>query len=114
MTVPAAVPAFRVTVRGRFGELSEESRAALRAAADVHETAFTEEGAFSVDATLSVFSFRVQIPAGPDDDEDDALLRAMEILEGHGHPHRILRTAVTDLRAVRIRRKGSRRGSAPG
>ncbi|WP_067820946.1 DUF6204 family protein [Actinomadura kijaniata] len=113
MTVPATVPAFRVTVRGRFGELSEESRAVLRAA-DAHETAFTEEGTFSPDATLSVFSFRVQIPAGPDDDEDDALLRAMEILEGHGHPHEILRTAVTDLRAVRIRRKGARRGSAAG
>ncbi|GAA1581500.1 hypothetical protein GCM10009678_75360 [Actinomadura kijaniata] len=114
MTVPTPVPAFRVTVRGRFGELPEESRAALRSAADAYETAFTEQGTFSPDATLSVFSFRVQIPAGPDDDEDDALLRAMEILEGHGHPHEILRTAVTDLRAVKIRRRRARRGPAAG
>ncbi|MFI6518438.1 DUF6204 family protein [Spirillospora sp. NPDC050679] len=105
MTAPAA---FRVTIRGKFGDLSGAQRDALRADADAFQIAYTEAGAFAADATFAVFSFRVQIPAGPGDDEDTAGLKALAALEAHGLPHEVLRISVTDMREIKVRRKGNR------
>ncbi|NJP90947.1 hypothetical protein HCN51_16015 [Nonomuraea sp. FMUSA5-5] len=94
---------FRVTIRGKFKGLDEAGKAAVRAAAGA---GYTEAGTFTHDATVSVFTFRCQVPAGkPEDDEDDAALMAMAALEAYGLPHEILKVAVTDMRDIKIRRR---------
>jgi hypothetical protein len=94
---------FRVTISGKFDGLTEAGRAAVLAASEV---AFTEKGTFSHDRDLSAFTFRCQVPAGPDDGEAEATEGALAALQAHGVPYRVLRTAVTDMRAIKIRRKG--------
>ncbi|MGY1434041.1 DUF6204 family protein [Streptomyces reniochalinae] len=101
-----------MTIRGTFTGLGDASRAALREAAESFGTSFTEAGTFTCDSSLSAFTFRCQIPPPPEGEEPDeeswAALRATEALEAHGHPHRILRVAVTDMRDIKIRRKGGK------
>lgn len=92
---------FRVIISGRFGELDEAGRAAVLAASEV---AFTERGAFTHDATLSAFTFRCQLPAGPDDDEQHATQRALAALDAYAQPYDVLRVAVTDMRTIKPRR----------
>jgi hypothetical protein len=94
---------FRVTIRGTFEGLDEAAREAVRAAAGA---AFTEAGTFTHDQSVSAFTFRCQIPAGPDDGEHEATAAAMAALDGHGYSYRLLRVAVTDMRDIKIRRKG--------
>ncbi|MGV9294716.1 DUF6204 family protein [Amycolatopsis sp. NPDC003676] len=94
--------AFRVIIRGKFGALDESARAVLEAKTDV---AFTAEGTFSYDVNATAFTFRCQVPAGPDDDERAAKDGATVALAAHGLPYRDLNYAVTDLRAIKIRRK---------
>ncbi|GAA4930098.1 hypothetical protein GCM10023334_037010 [Nonomuraea thailandensis] len=94
---------FRVTIRGKFKGLDDAGRAAVLAASGA---GYTEAGTFTHDASVSVFTFRCQVPAeGPDDGEDDGALGAMAALEAYGLPHEILKIAVTDMRDIRIRRK---------
>ncbi|MBP8539857.1 DUF6204 family protein [Streptomyces sp. MK37H] len=100
---------FRVTIRGAFEELSEDDREALRDAVDCLQVAFTEAGTFTCDRGLSAFTFRCEVPAEPDDGEQEATERAIAALTAHGYPHRILRIGVTDMRNIKIRRKGPRR-----
>ncbi|WP_406641558.1 DUF6204 family protein [Amycolatopsis sp. WGS_07] len=94
--------AFRVIIRGKFDALDENARATLESKADV---AFTEEGTFSYDVNATAFTFRCQVPAGPDDDERVAKDGATAALAEHGLPCRDLNYAVTDLRAIKIRRR---------
>ena len=94
--------AFRVLIRGKFDPLDDEARALLKAKTDV---AFTEEGTFTHDVNATAFTFRCQVPAGPDDDERAAKDGATAALDAHGLPYRDLNYAVTDLRAIKIRRK---------
>ncbi|MEU6716481.1 DUF6204 family protein [Nonomuraea sp. NPDC046802] len=91
-----------MTIRGKFKGLDEAGRSAVLAASGA---AFTEAGTFTHDGSVSAFTFRCQVPAGPDDGEDEAALGAMAALEAHGHAHEILRLAVTDMRDIKIRRK---------
>ncbi|UBU08285.1 DUF6204 family protein [Nonomuraea gerenzanensis] len=94
---------FRVTIRGKFKGLDDAGRAAVLAAAGA---GYTEAGTFTHDASVSVFTFRCQVPLdGDDDDADVGALAAMEALEAYGLPHEILKVAVTDMRDIRIRRK---------
>ncbi|MEV0594628.1 DUF6204 family protein [Nonomuraea cavernae] len=93
---------FRVTISGTFNGLDEAGRAAVRAASEI---AYTEAGTFTHDQSVSAFTFRCQVPAGPDDGEEEAFLGAMEALDAHGHPHKVLKVAVTDMRDIKIRRK---------
>jgi hypothetical protein len=95
---------FRVTIRGKFKGLDDAGRATMTAGSGA---AYTEVGTFTHDASVSTFTFRCQVPAGPDDDEDDAALLAMAALEAHGYAHEILQVAVTDMRTIKIRRKGA-------
>lgn len=99
---------FRVTIRGTFDRRGE-SDAAPPAGADPFQAAFTEAGTFTVDPNLSAFTFRCQVPAGPDDGEQQATLRAVAALNAHGHPYQLLRVAVTDMRDIKIRQKHRRR-----
>ncbi|MBN6054954.1 hypothetical protein JYK22_23660 [Nonomuraea sp. RK-328] len=85
-----------------FAGLDEAGRAAVRASGGA---AFTEVGTFTFDDSLSAFTFRCQVPAGPDDGEDEATLGALTALDAHGHGYRVLRTAVTDMRDIKIRRR---------
>ncbi|MEO3889916.1 DUF6204 family protein [Nonomuraea sp. B5E05] len=100
---------FRVTIRGKFAGLDDAGRARVLAASG---TVFTEAGTFTHDQSVSAFTFRCQVPAGPDDGEDEAALGAMAALEAHGHPYEILKIGVTDMRDIRIRRGGRRPGLA--
>ncbi|GAA3099561.1 DUF6204 family protein [Streptosporangium carneum] len=94
---------FRVIISGKFEGLTDAGREAILAAGGV---AFTEAGTFTHDGSLSAFTFRCQVPAGPGDGENEAAGRAVAALDAHGQPYRILRTAVTDMRDIKIRRKG--------
>ncbi|MEV4019823.1 DUF6204 family protein [Nonomuraea angiospora] len=93
---------FRVTIRGKFKGLDDAGRAAVLAASGA---AYTEAGTFTHDVGVTAFTFRCQVPAGPDDGEDEAALGAMAALEAHGHPHEILQLAVTDMRDIKVRRR---------
>ncbi|GLY75961.1 DUF6204 family protein [Actinoallomurus iriomotensis] len=97
---------FRVTIRGTFGELND---ADVLTDGDAFAAAFTEAGTFTGDRGLSAFTFRCQVPAGPEDGETEATERAVAALDAYGYPYRILRVAVTDMRDIKIRRKGRRR-----
>jgi hypothetical protein len=99
---------FRVTIRGTFDGPSDTNRADLLTGADAFQAAFTEAGTFTGDRSLSAFTFRCQVPAGPDDSEQEAAQQAIAALDAHGHPYQILRIAVTDMRDIKIRRKGQR------
>ncbi|WP_433508734.1 DUF6204 family protein [Nonomuraea sp. CA-143628] len=98
-----------MTIRGTFQGLDETTREAVRAAAGA---AFTETGTFTHDQSVSAFTFRCQIPAGPDDGEHEATAAAMAALDAHGHPYHVLRIAVTDMRDIKIRRKGRPRAGS--
>ncbi|WP_336207094.1 DUF6204 family protein [Nonomuraea sp. LPB2021202275-12-8] len=93
---------FRVTISGTFDGLSDAGRDAVLAAT---RTAFTEAGTFTHDGTLSAFTFRCQVPAGPDDGESEATRGAFAALDAHGVPYQVLRVALTDMRSIRIRRR---------
>ncbi|MBB4685821.1 DUF6204 family protein [Amycolatopsis jiangsuensis] len=95
--------AFRVLIRGKFDGLDDAGRAAL--AAKGGDLMFSEAGTFTYDVNATAFTFRCQVPAGPDDDEKTAKARATTALRAHGLPCRDLNYAVTDLRAMRVRRK---------
>jgi hypothetical protein len=104
---------YRVIVRGVFAGLDEGQRTALREAAadhDVFVSAFTEEGTLTYDGHLSAFSHRVvvQVEAGPDEDDDAhaaGQLSAMEQLDAAGLGYRTLRSTVTCMDDVKIRRR---------
>lgn len=87
---------------GKFKGLDDAGREVVRAAAGA---GYTEAGTFTHDQSVSVFTFRCQVPAGPDDGEDEATLAAMAALEAYGQPHEILRIAVTDMRDIKIRNR---------
>ncbi|WP_345629975.1 DUF6204 family protein [Rugosimonospora acidiphila] len=101
-----------MTIQGTFGDLSAAGRASLLAGVDVLQAAYTPAGTFTCDRSISAFTFRCQVPADPTDGEHEAVQRAVAVLEAHGHPYRILRVAATDLREVKIRRKGGSGGPA--
>ncbi|SDI34983.1 hypothetical protein SAMN05421505_14538 [Sinosporangium album] len=93
---------FRVTIRGKFKGLGEDGRATVLAAGGI---AYTEGGTFTHDQSVSAFTFRCQVPAGPDDGEDEAALGAMAALDVYGCSYEILKIAVTDMRDIKIRRR---------
>jgi hypothetical protein len=109
--VPART--YRVVVRGVFDGLADLQRARLRADQAAHElmvARYTEQGTLTYDAALSAFSHRVlvQVQPGPAE-EDDAhtagQLAAMEYLDAAGLGYRRLRSSVTCMDDVKIRRR---------
>lgn len=110
---------YRTIVRGRFGSLTSEQRAALLAEANQHDALkaeFTEVGTFTYDRALAFFAFRYQFEVTGDSadtcDAEAAVigeLKALEDLDRLGVPARdgSLTVSVTCLSDMRTeRRKG--------
>ena len=104
---------YRVIVRGVLSDLDDDQRARLRAdlaAHDLFASAFTETGTLSYDAALGPFSHRVvvQVDAGAgegDDAHTAGELSAMAALEELGVAWRNLRSTVTCMDDVKVRRR---------
>lgn len=95
----------RVTVRGRFHELSAEARRSLVAAQPEHDiflSAFTEEGTFTYDDRIAFFNLRYEVRGAADDAAaaTRGLREAEEFLRVMRFGHRGLRTEVSDVSAV--------------
>jgi len=95
----------RVTVRGRFHDLSDEARRYLVAAQPEHDifvSAFTTEGTFTYDDRIAFFNLRYEVRGAADDaeaaatgmDEAERFLRTMRF------GHKALRAEVADVSAV--------------
>ena len=95
----------RVTVRGRFHQLTDDARRRLVAARPEHDlfvSAFTAEGTFTYDDRISFFNLRYEIRGGADDasaataglDEATRFLRTM------GFGFQGLRADAVDVSAI--------------
>lgn len=95
---------FRVTVRGQFSELSEQSRTYLARSQhdhDIFQSAYTPEGTFTYDAAIAFFNVRYELRAsGPDAAELvelEALDEAERFLTTMGFASKKLRANVVDM-----------------
>lgn len=98
---------YRVTVRGRFSDLTESARAFLvRSLADhdISLSAYTPEGTFTYDAAIAFFNLRYELRAsGPDAAqlvELEALDEAERFLATMGFGAKGLRADVVDMAAM--------------
>lgn len=98
-----------MTVRGRFHELSETSRAYLakhRAEHDIFLSAFTPEGTLTYDDRLDFFNLRYEVrltgghDASPERAQEVAEAEAAAFLGTLKLGHRNLHSSVMDLRAM--------------
>ena len=106
---------FRVTVRGRFNELTDETRRYLRDALDDHDlfrSQFTAEGTLSYDQRLDFFNLRYEIRLREEPTAARAAERAMAEAEGFLRTmrfgHRDLRAEVMDMSAMTRRSRPAR------
>ncbi len=95
---------FRVTVRGRFGELSEAAHAYLVGHVDEHRierSGYTPEGTFTYDERIAFFNLRSEVRTTEHDGAAAAgaigLAEAETFLSTMGFSHRGLKVTVTDL-----------------
>jgi len=118
MDQPSAAPStgtrvFRVTVRGRFRDLSDAARHFLAAAQSEHDifrSAYTAEGTFTYDDRITFFNLRYEVRldrADPSSDDDPtglagvtAEVEAETFLTTMGFGHQLLKTEVVDVSAV--------------
>jgi hypothetical protein len=98
---------FRVTVRGRFGELPDRARRYLAGAVEQHSifvSAYTPEGTFTYDEKIAFFNLRYELRVGGDDRPAMAELQGLEeaemFLKTMGFTHRGLTAKVVDMSAV--------------
>ena len=95
----------RVTVRGRFHQLTDEARRYLVQAQPEHDifvSAFTAEGTFTYDERIAFFNLRYEIRGADDDaaaaaaamDEAGLFLRTMQF------GHQGLRADAVDVSAI--------------
>ncbi|SDF33767.1 hypothetical protein SAMN05216553_101152 [Lentzea fradiae] len=98
---------YRVLVRGRFADLTDDQRAALRDRLKgfdfLREGGFSEEGALTYDEKLDFFSYRVVLTAAEKPDEA-GLRRATAALDELGVDFRGLKAKVTDMDEMKINR----------
>jgi hypothetical protein len=98
---------YRVTVRGRFADLTDDQRVHLREHLKgfdfLRDGGFTEDGALTFDEKLDFFSYRVILTAEKDAG-DAGLRRATAALDALGVDYRGLRAAVTDMDEMKINR----------
>ncbi|MCP2241686.1 DUF6204 family protein [Lentzea aerocolonigenes] len=98
---------YRVLVRGRFADLTDDQRAGLRERLEgfdfLRSGGFTEDGALTFDEKLDFFSYRVILTAA-DKPDDAGLRRATTALDALGVDYRGLRATVTDMDEMKINR----------
>lgn len=98
---------YRVTVRGRFHELSDEARRYLVSSQAEHEifnSGYTAEGTFTYDSRIDFFNFRYEVRVTDNEpqiaaevhalDETAAFLRTMKF------GYRDLKVELVDLSAI--------------
>ena len=98
---------FRVTVRGRFHELSQSQRGRLVETVDDHhvtKSAFTGEGTFTYDSNIDFFSLRFEIRTDRENPDPAAaelgMSQAEEFLRTLGIGYSHLKVIVTDMRSM--------------
>jgi len=96
---------YRVTIRGRFGALSEAARTYLQRHVDDHEifkSAYTPEGSFTYDARIDFFNLRYEIKVDGDvaAAEESGLVEAESFLATMGFVHRGLKATVVEMSTV--------------
>jgi hypothetical protein len=98
---------YRVLVRGRFADLTDDQRATLQEHLKgfdfLRSGGFSEEGALTFDEKLDFFSYRV-ILAAEEKPDDAGLRRATAALDALGVDYRGLRATVTDMDEMKINR----------
>ena len=97
----------RVTVRGQFRDLSEQSRQFLvrsKADHDIFVSAYTPEGTFTYDDRIQFFNLRYEIRCGGDDPIGLAAMtgevEAETFLRTMGFGHSELKVDVVDVSAI--------------
>ena len=95
----------RVTVRGRFRDLSDTARAYLQRAQpehDIFRSAYTAEGTFTYDERILFFNLRYEVRASSADADPAAvaLREAETFLRTMGFGHTALTTEVVDVSAI--------------
>ncbi len=93
---------YRVTIRGRFRDLSERARASLARAAPEHDifvSAYTAEGTLSYDHRIDFFNLRYEVRTTNADDDPAtiALTEAETFLTTLGLTHGDLKSNVVDM-----------------
>jgi hypothetical protein len=98
---------FRVTVRGRFHELTEQARRYLTDAQlehDIFVSAYTSEGTFTYDDRVAFFTLRYELRCGGDDAVSAAKHRGLDeattFLRTMGFGHRGLSVDVVDVSQI--------------
>lgn len=98
---------YRVLVRGRFADLTDDQRVNLREYLKgfdfLRDGGFSEEGALFFDEKLDFFSYRVILTAEKDA-ADAGLRRATAAIDALGVDYRGLRAKVTDMDEMKINR----------
>lgn len=98
---------YRVLVRGRFADLTDDQRSKLQEHLQgfdfLRDGGFSEDGALTFDEKLDFFSYRVILTAAEKPD-DAGLRRATAALDAFGVDFRGLRATVTDMDEMKINR----------
>ena len=98
------MPVFRVTVRGKFGQLDDQTRAYLvreQPDHDIFKSAYTAEGTFTYDERIQFFNLRYEIRGdGSDEAEEAAQREASLFLHTLKIPHAITKVNVVDTSAM--------------
>jgi hypothetical protein len=113
---------FRVTVRGRFADLDEATRARLLDQLAEHDVVahgrFSEAGTLVYERSLHSWTFRTQRRAEGEDAEavalGDAVEQAEVALAELGAGHRDVRASAIDMASMWERTGGGPRGPSPG
>ena len=106
---------YRVTIRGRFTDLTDQARAYLQRHVDEHDifvSAYTPEGTLTYDKKLDFFNLRYEVRA---DDADGATERALgeagSFLSTMGLVHGPLKTTVVDMATMWDESRGRASGA---
>lgn len=96
---------YRVTVRGRFKDLSEAARSRLLTAQAEHDiflSAFTAEGTFTYDQKVQFFNLRYEVRTSEGDDAAGTIAHteAARFLKTLGYSSHPLKTSVADVSAM--------------
>ncbi|MDX8054447.1 DUF6204 family protein [Lentzea sp. BCCO 10_0798] len=98
---------YRVLVRGRFADLTDDQRVTLRDRLKgfdfLRDAGFSEEGALTYDEKLDFFSYRVILSAAEKPDEA-GLRRAATALDSLGVDFQGLKAKVTDMDEMKVNR----------